>query len=377
MNKYNLMECNFYYIDDENSLLGITSGLSKSGVIKVHYHEPSNDWNKEIEFFDKNNRCIDGLILDLRLEDGQNNIEYRGSALAQELRTRQKETKFKSFPIILYSANDKLNESLEETARELFDFTQEKSKLNTPESIIEFRNCLLSLSSGYNVLRDLESKSTETILKISPSSIRDARFINTFSEKSKLPTHTLVKFIISELLEKQGLLISESTLAARLGINRNLSDDWASLTEQFSTAKYSGVFSDCWARWWMPSIEEWWDSKISSDQYIRSLPAKTRVDLIKKATRLEILLPSEKSEKSSSEAFWTICKGTNIPIDTIDGLVLNNQDNLYPWQDKEYISIDEALDETNKSAWNSVAAIEKIRLEKLKSRYGNTQRIRK
>ena len=61
----------------------------------------------------------------------------------------------------------------------------------------------------------------------------------------------------------------------------------------------------------------------------------------------------------------------------MDGLILANQDNLYPWQDKEYVSVYEVLEETNKNEWGDVASSEKVRLDKLKNIHGNAVRVRK
>lgn len=365
----------YYYIDDEGTLKGVVEGL-QSEMVDVSYHKPNVAWNDEILFFEQEHESIDGLMLDLRLEDGINGIEYKGSTLAQEIRTRQKEGKMRSFPIVLFSANSKLQESLDKTAKDLFDFIQEKGKLDSPDSIKNFRNSLLSLSCGYQYLCGLDVKTVESILHLDIENIRDARFVTTFNEQLKQPIHNIAKFVISEMLAKQGLLISEEILAARMGIDINKSEDWSSFLEKIDQTKYRGVFSDYWIRWWMPLIEKWWN-EISPNDYLRSLSAIERVEIIKKATGLDKIISIEKTEKSNSNAFWTICKGTGVPIDTMDGLLLINQDNLYPWQDKEYVSIDEVLEETNKSEWIDVASSEKTRLEKLKNIYGNAIRVRK
>ena len=370
------MEYKYYYIDDEDTLKGIIVGLCNE-IVDVSYHKPNVAWNDEILFFEQEHAKMDGLMLDLRLEDGINGIEYKGSTLAQEIRTRQKEGKMRSFPIILFSANSKLQESLDKTAKDLFDFIQEKGKLDSPEAIKKFRNILLSLSNGYKYLCGLEIKSLESVLGINIESIREVRFIDTFNEQLKLPIHNVVKFILTEILNRQGLLISENILSARLGIDVKKSDDWTILLEKvIGLAKYNGVFSDYWIRWWMPLVEKWWN-EISPNYYLRSLSAKERTEIIKKVTGLDKLIPIEKAEKSNSDAFWTVCKGTSIPIDTVDGLILANQDNLYPWQDKEYVSVYEVLEETNKNEWGDVASSEKVRLDKLKNIHGNAVRVRK
>ena len=174
------MEYKYYYIDDEDTLKGIIVGLCNE-IVDVSYHKPNVAWNDEILFFEQEHAKMDGLMLDLRLEDGINGIEYKGSTLAQEIRTRQKEGKMRSFPIILFSANSKLQESLDKTAKDLFDFIQEKGKLDIPEAIKKFRNILLSLSNGYKYLCGLEIKSIESVLGINIESIREVRFIATFN----------------------------------------------------------------------------------------------------------------------------------------------------------------------------------------------------
>ncbi len=370
------MAYNYIYIDDEDAINGIIAGLDNENI-SISYHKPKVAWNDEMSFFEKEHSNIDGLILDLRLEDGINGIEFKGSTLAQEIRTRQKERKIRSFPIVLFSANSKLEESLDKTAKDLFDLIQEKGKLDNTDAIINFRNHLLSLSEGYELLCETEAKSIENILGISSGDIRDSRFIATFNEQLGLPVHNIAKFVLTEMLNREGLLISEKVLAARLGIDIEKSADWKEFLKRVMLSlKYTGVFSDYWTRWWMPLLEKWWN-EISPNDYFRSLSAEIRTRIIKETTGLERLFPIEKADKSNSDTFWTVCKGTGVPIDTTDGLILPNQDNLYPWQDKEYVSVFEALEESNKSAWGKVASSEKARLEKLKNIFGNAVRIRK
>jgi hypothetical protein len=122
----------------------------------------------------------------------------------------------------------------------------------------------------------------------------------------------------------------------------------------------------------------WWSEIYGEDMVLRSLGASERVKLLKEKFGNLQLNVQEKSEKSKSDKFWTICKGRNIPIDTIDGFLVCDQDNSYPWQEKEYISIDEALRPKNIEKWKDIATIEKNRLQKLKDLYGKTeQRVRR
>ena len=168
---------------------------------------------------------------------------------------------------------------------------------------------------------------------------------------------------------KQGLLVDEDVLAARLGIDKSQSEDWDKLLEYLSSTKYQGVYCNGWPRWWMSLVDQWWEETIKSDIFLRSTPAKDRVDKIKKITKLTQLTVAERIDKATSDEFWTICKGYNRPLDPIDGLLIQGQDNLYSWQEPEYISIDAALWRKNIDNWISVADVEREKYEELKLMY--------
>ena len=190
------------------------------------------------------------------------------------------------------------------------------------------------------------------------------------SELQKLlssPIHIPASFIVKELIGKQGLLINESVLAARVGIDIEKSGDWKKFLDIIKDTKYQGVFCEGWNRWWKPLLEEWWDS--ISKENIRSITAERRVEIIKSATGLSDLFPADKIEKCTSDEFWTVCQGYNRPLDPIDGLTLAGQDNLYPWQEPLYVSIDAALKRKNKILWGEIAEIEKSYFNQLKNRY--------
>ena len=82
------------------------------------------------------------------------------------------------------------------------------------------------------------SLTTEKIFQIDIPFI-DTRFLSEFCELRKAPVHIQTKFLITEFLTKQGLLIDEDVLAARLGINKAISTDWNMLLEELSKNKYN------------------------------------------------------------------------------------------------------------------------------------------
>ena len=89
------------------------------------------------------------------------------------------------------------------------------------------------------------------------------------------------------------------------------------------------------------------------------------IEIITKKTGLSRLTFAEKINKSTSDEFWTVCQGYHTPIDTIDGLIIDGQENLYPWQEPLYVSIEAALKRKNKQYWGDIAEVEKEYFEKL------------
>lgn len=361
----------YYYIDDDPNSQNKVQGF-ENNELSIVAMQHKDSWEEQLKFLKEKEDDYDGLILDLKLDDLPNSnnkrAEFRGTSLAQEIRTRQKEGFLKCFPIVLFSANDKTQQALEKSGMDLFDIYIDKSKLND-EAFLMFAPQIIDVSDGYRRLSD-SSLSVKDVFNITDDQI-DSRFISEYHETKKSPVHIQARFMITEFLYKQGLLVNEDVLAARLGIDKDKSEDWAVLLNELTCAKYNGVFSKGWSRWWMRLVEQWWEKTVESNEFkfLRSTPAPERVDRIKQATQLTRLVAAEKIDKANSDGFWTVCKGNNRPLDPVDGLLIQGQDNLYSWQEPEYVSVDAALWRKNIDNWISVADVEKERYETLKTLY--------
>lgn len=366
------MSVKFLYIDDDKvqDAEDKVQGFEQEGRLKIDPKQHRGTWESQLKFIKERETAMDGLILDLRLDDLPNEngerADFRGTSLAQEIRTRQKEKEFKSFPIVLFSANDKLKKSLENSGKDLFDICIDKSKVNA-DSFDIYTPRLISLAEGYKYLS--ENKDVAKILNID-TNIIDDRFVSELLQLLNNPIHIISQFIIYELIEKQGLLINEQVLAARLGIDIENSQDWEKVKESLTITKYTGVFGEGWQRWWMPLIEKWWNDIVQAQIFLRSTHATDRVEAIKNALKLEKLQSAQKIDKADSEEFWTVCKGYNRPLDPVDGLIIEDQEKLYPWQEPEYVSVDAALKSKNKDdGWKNVAKIEEDHLKELQKTY--------
>ena len=117
-------------------------------------------------------------------------------------------------------------------------------------------------------------------------------------------------------------------------------------------------------------VEKWWSDTVLAKTYLRSTPSTDRVEAIKSALQLENLQSAQKIDKADSEEFWTVCKGYNRPLDPVDGLIIEGQEKLYPWQEPEYVSVDAALKSKSKDdGWKNVAKIEENHLKELRETY--------
>ena len=377
------MPYKFIYIDDTQDEIekGTINGLEDGGEIKIDFKKPV-DWETLIKDVTDTMPEYQGVILDLRLNgnayEANKYAQYRGSTLAQELRTLAKEDQNKNdYPIILISADKNIEESLDQTSLDLFDFVVNKNKLGNDKQLSypAFKTKLKWLADGYDFLNKKGGSIAEILDKQSLPVI-DSRFTDTFNDLIGKPKHVIARFIVKQIIARPSFLIDEDYLAARLGVDKT-SDDWNDLVSKFipETIKYSGAFSNYYPRWWMPLLEEFWGTNISNEVKFRGTSASKKTELIIEKSGFKNLKPLVKAEKSKSDSFWVVCKASKVPLDTIDGFIIGGQDDKFSWQEPEYISLQEGLRPTTEI---KVSSIEKPRLQKLKDFFEqHEQRVRK
>ncbi|MCD8440274.1 hypothetical protein [Tenacibaculum finnmarkense] len=301
----------------------------------VNLYDPSpnlNDLFKEID------SDTDAVVLDYRLTKGKKNACFDAPTIAQTLRTNHKDDK-NGIPLILMSNEEiKVNEFDKDfTSQDLFDFALTKEDFTRDK--VNFKKKLNSFILAYQKIK-VESTLIK-ILGLNDNQITlHSRFVSAFkiTSNNQLQVSSL---IYNDLLCSIGLTIGEDVLSARLGISLG-SNDWKHVLASLKEAKYTGIFSDIKNRWWMDEVNKWWNDTITSETSMRRLNAIERVELLKIKLDLKNLTPLTKTKYSVSSNFWTVCKFSKKPLDPFDGIELLN--NYLPWQEKEYISIDSALE---------------------------------
>ena len=343
------MSNKYIFIDDRvNMLDNIVRRLNSFNQVEIKAVSIKK-FNDMIDYISDNIDTIDGIILDLRLDEepidgGEGTARYKAPALALELRTLAAETetgqrKLKDLPIVLCSTDENIKAIYknENASHGAFDIRFMKNDTDNFEVISKQLKCLIE---GYKVITEKKDKVGE-ILSIDESYI-DKNLISKFKDKTPL-THNLAQIILKDLIFSTGLLIDKNMLIAKLGLDFEASEDKHSLIDDiFENAKYNGVFSDGWERWWLPKIIEIFKEK--TDVSLVQIDASSRVEKLKECTTYKQLVVATPITKSFSNRFWTYCQGYKAeldeikPLDPLDGFKIVQDRDHQSWHEYEYIS---------------------------------------
>jgi hypothetical protein len=323
---------------------------------KVKLYDPTSDIS---DLFKKLDSDTKACVLDYRLTKGKHNACFDAPTIAQTLRTKHKND-LKDFPLILMSSERiKVKEFDKDlTSQDLFDFVLTKEEFGKDMS--NFKNKLDSFIKSYETI--IEHKfNLVKIIQFDEKYILHSRIKSNAASISK-NLFTLSSFIYYDVVRPIGLLIGEDVLSARLGVS-NESEDWNKLLEIINSSIYTGAFSGYLKRWWMDKINKWWSETINSDVSLRSLDAEERVELLKVKLGLKNLTSLTKTKHALSSNFWTICKDSRQPLDPFDGIELLKDS--FPWQEKEYLSIESALAGKMDEYKNQISEVDKKAVREL------------
>lgn len=363
-----MSKAKYIYIDDyiDPSIQAIKDGLNDTKEIEVEL-EQVQEFTKQISSFENDLKKYSGAILDLRL-DGNHalNVKYTATSLAQELRARSAANEgIKDIPIVLCSTDEKIKAlyDRDQTSHDLFDFAFKKDK---KPNWVHIAKTLQSLSTGYNFLRNRTAGSLEFIGR--DISTLDSRVFGKFSDSETFYSpHEIAQHIIKELFLQPGPLIDQMLVAARLGIDVEKSPDYEKLLrEVFSETSYAGVFCDGWPRWWADLVND--KFKNLTETRLATLKAQERVDLLKKATKLNKLVPATPIENSISTNFWTVCEYFKRPLDPMEGFKIFRRKEQKPWQETRYLSFEAAAERLGYNDGLKIHPDEMQRLETAKKR---------
>jgi hypothetical protein len=283
----------------------------------------------------------DGLLIDLRLNGGgPNELNFSATTLAQDLRTMFASGELNAFPLILCSTTKNISSiyKKDKTSHDLFDDIFEKdSNIGYGKKSKE----LLSLSEGYKKINEEQPIELGKILDREDWFNLDGRIFEMVLDENEREvigkTSDIAQLIIKDLFAHPGVLINEKIVAARLGVDIESSESgWQKIKDDFlPEAKFSGVFSDGWARWWADKVAKKFVEL--TGEKLHHLNAKQRVELLDKVG-FNGLKAAEPLEFCKSTEFWAICEAYEKPLDTLEGFRIYETIGLKPWQESRYMS---------------------------------------
>ncbi len=325
-----------FYLDDEKNdlVLPIKEKLESTGKLSVTWEKPATfeDELLVIEKLLQDHHCV---LLDLQLDEKQEDgtqVRYQAPTLAQQIRTLGSEKRIPECPIILCSTADKVKISFNRdfTSHNLFDWTFMKSDINT-----ETVGKIISVIEAYSTVSK-SKKDFSDLLKRNYHDI-DERILSRFVNEDDPPVHEICRTILNEIVQVRGVLIEEDVLAARLGIDIEKSKGWEDIKSQlFEEAKYSGIFSSSWQRWWADKVFDIFEQKTKAN--LASLEARERVDLLQEHVK-EPIVASAPLKFCQSTNFWTVCQVTRKAIDPFEAFKIDMKEEPKPWQDYQYVSL--------------------------------------
>jgi hypothetical protein len=316
-----------------------------------------------------------GLLLDLRLDmeaDEQGNkVPYRGPTLAQELRTRMMEKEVRSFPIVLWSINDKFVRSYDadDTSHDLFDavYGKDEQVQKQPQDVAKQ---MISLAAGYRMI-DFPEINMQTCIQClglaqdDMASIHPAFLDEYIFAMQSQSRHEVAYLLLTDLIKAPGLLVEEGIVASRLGVDiENSKNSWNELQKRVESAVYRGPFGDGWPRWWWFRIEDWWNGLADKQPNLRRLTAEERIQLLNNLLGINLVSASP-IQSGYSTKFFTECVATKKPLDPADGLRVIKRDRK-SWHDTSFVSVYAALNRIEKDGWR-IDPLDRERLDRLKA----------
>jgi len=338
----------YWYIDDEEGIPEKTTirTLNHYGVEAEQFslRNIQDFGNLKNEIIKLIGEDFGGLILDLRL-DGQGDYPtaFNATALAQELRSVASMGETRIYPIVLTSTEEKIKETYnnDKSSHDLFDYKMHKSS----EKWAKRSKKLVSLANDYKIINNISFDNTSSDSKLHEllgkelSDIKDTRIVEKLVGLiDQGDKHYFVNFIIKQFFHFTSPLVNRRILFARLGlcIDNQSNDDIQVILDLFTNAKYVGVFSEGWDRWWEVDI-----NTIIQDTFKKNfsfISAEQRVSTLNEKLNLDLKF-FKGLEFNSSTEYSTICEATKKPIDHLEGFKIRTSHDYLPWQMHKYLSL--------------------------------------
>lgn len=273
----------------------------------------------------------DGMLIDLCLDGtGANSLAFKAQPFAQQIRTWASEGKMPQIPVVLCSTIGNYDVYRKDSAsHDLFDFYFDKTDVDYGRESAFMK----SLAEGYQSLNKKDIRAEEFLARNDLDEI-DVKVIDYLRGPS---TFDIARRILKDVMPYPGILIDKHTIAARMGINMDESKGWASLKAAiYAQAEYQGVFAAGWKRCWADKVNTFF-MNLSDGRPYQILSAEERVTILGQAG-FEGLVPAKPIELNNSSYYNTVCYYSGLPLDSMEGVPVEDRMSLMPWQENHYVS---------------------------------------
>ncbi|WP_334044352.1 response regulator [Burkholderia ambifaria] len=344
-----MTKLHFLCVDDHVSDLNTLVTLLEQVGHNIKFTSVLPDsFEKMLEIVRETSPPFDGVLLDLRLDQNHGatgaNVHYNAAELATLFRGEMANKHISDIPIILWTISAKLKKSYipNPFSHDLFDMVLDKERIgNDTEYRARSVSQMTSVARGFKEIIKASSTAKAFVEFLAPpaENILDPRIGSHLAVRGPAKAiSSIARFILTELIGKNGPLIDEGTLCARLGVTVSSFHDSALQKHCNRLAKYKGPFADAWSRWWWPAIDAWWNSRFQDQLPMIALDAGERVKIFNNAFRNSKLMQQLPIDAGYSTKFSTCCAVLERPIDRSDGYMLTPGATDQPWHDRSYVS---------------------------------------
>lgn len=246
------------FIDDNDDEAVYAEQMTTRGELKLVHERPGSLTVHSNEIF---SRKPDLIVLDYRLDENLGDLEdneaYKASAMAQQLRDLAINMPRADFPIVLISSEEKIRDQYEpdKTSHDLFDALYVKSEVNDDKEPV--RKELVSLCTGYHLLRSQTGNfNLAALVGLDGDDVDllDYQELTVPISKAAAP-HIVAGILLTQLINRSGPLIDIDEVCARFGADRKHAAKISVLLVEKS-ADYRGAFSSGWPRFWSHLVDD-------------------------------------------------------------------------------------------------------------------------
>jgi hypothetical protein len=300
-----------------------------------------------------------------------------GLGIAQDIRGKQKAHEIADYPIIRLAGPKPVERIVggDPSSDDLFDLRISKNEVVRDCPSVQLR--LTGVKRVYEQLSGfaaLDDQALGVLLGLTPQQREEwshPALHSRLADGHRTTVHVAAGTFMRGLLLSPGLLIDETLLAVRLGLDRDGSGDaWGQLVQRLMNFKFNGTSHEQFERWWARGLEDWWLGT-SGGNSLASLTISQRHERLCNHFRLNGLLPLTMPKGSAGERPWRLCtlsleadEPQYVPIDPSESVRVTPRVDQPPWIDAQYASLGSAL-----RAANDDKRLNRSDLDRLRRKY--------